>query len=66
MKKFEIIIEETICQKFEVEAETTKEAMKSAEELYKAGTFVLDNAELCAKQMTVVTPGEETTEWCEF
>lgn len=66
MKKFEIIIEETICQKFEVEAETSKEAMKSAVELYKADTFVLDNAELCAKQMTVVTPGEETTEWCEF
>ncbi len=66
MKKFEIIIEETICQKFEVEAETSKEAMKSAEELYKAGTFVLDNAELCAKQMAVVTPGEEITKWCEF
>ena len=38
MKKFVICIEETICQQFEVVAETAEEAMKSAEKLYKIGS----------------------------
>lgn len=66
MKKFVICIEETICQQFEVVAETAEEAMKSAEKLYKIGSFVLYNAELCAKQMAVITPDKDATEWCEF
>ncbi len=66
MKKFVIAIEEMICQDFEVVAETAEEAMEVAEKLYKSGAFVLDNAELCAKQMAVVAPNEDATEWCEF
>lgn len=66
MKKFTIAIEEMICQEFEVAAETADEAMEVAEKLYKSGTFVLDNAELCAKQMAIVSPDEDVTEWCEF
>lgn len=66
MKSFVIAIEETISQQFEVAAETAEEAIKTAEKLYNAGTFVLDNAELCAKQLAVVTPDDATTEWCEF
>ncbi len=66
VKKFVIAIEEMICQEFEVAAETVEEAMEAAEKLYKAGTFVLDNAEICAKQMAIVSPDEDVTEWCEF
>ncbi len=66
MKKFTIAIDEMICQEFEVAAETADEAMEVAEKLYKSGTFVLDNAELCAKQMAIVSPDEDVTEWCEF
>lgn len=40
--------------------------MESAKKLYKIGAFVLDNAELCAKQMAVVMPDKDATEWCEF
>ena len=66
MEKFVIAIEEMICQKFVIAAETAEEAMGAAEKLYKAGTFVLDNAELCTKQMAIIAPGKETTEWREF
>lgn len=66
MKKFVIAVEEMICQEFEVVAGTAEEAMEAAEKLYKTGTFVLDNAGLCAKQMAIVAPDEDATEWCEF
>ena len=66
VKKFVIAIEEMICQEFDVVAETAEEAMETAEKLYKAGTFVLVNVAVCAKQMAIVSPDEDVTEWCEF
>lgn len=41
MKKFTIVIEETLADRFEVEAETEEEALEIAIEKYENAEFVL-------------------------
>lgn len=65
-KKFVITIEETVAQDFEVYADTAEEAMKIAEEKYKNCEFILEPGNLIAKQMAIINPDEEETEWVEF
>ncbi len=62
--KFTINIEETINQEFEVEANSFDEALDIAEQKYKNGEFILDQAYLSAKQMAVTSP--ISAEWLEF
>ena len=66
MKKFIIAIEEMISEEFEVEAETAEEAMEMAKHKYDIGEYVLSPGNLAAKQMSVVSPDNEATEWVEF
>lgn len=66
MKKFVITIEETVCQNFEVEAENAEQAMEFAENKYQNGEFVLEPGEVCFKQMAIMKPDDEATEWIEF
>lgn len=66
MKKFVIAIEETLVQEFEVAAANAEEAMEIAEEQYKKGVLVLSSGEAQFKQMAIVKPEKEATEWCEF
>lgn len=66
MKEFTIVIEETVSQPFVVVANDGEEAMKIAEDKYKNGEFVLEPGELVCKQMTIVSPDDELTEWTEF
>ncbi len=62
--KFTVNIEETINQEFEVEASNFAEALEIAEQKYKNGEFVLDQAHLTAKQMATMSP--LASEWVEF
>lgn len=64
--KFRIAIEETAVQEFDIEAADAEEAMELAEAKYKSGELVLDSAEVHHKQMSVVSPDSEATEWTEF
>ena len=41
MKKFTIVIEETLADRFEVEAETEEEALEIAIQKYKNAEFIL-------------------------
>ncbi len=66
MKKYTVAIEETIVQEFEVEANDFGEALDIAEEKYRKGEFVLCPGEVHFKQMAVVKPNCEATEWKEF
>lgn len=66
MKKFVIAIEETVTQNFDIEAENAECAMKIAEEKYRNGELVLESGEVNFKQMAVMKPDEEVTEWIEF
>lgn len=64
--KFRIAIEETVVQEFDIEAEDAGEAMELAEAKYKSGELVLDSTEVHHKQMAIVAPDNEATEWSEF
>lgn len=66
MTKYTIAIEETIVKEFEVFADNTAAAMRTAEKKYKEGDFILNPGEVQFTQMSVVNPSDETTEWCEF
>ena len=67
MKKFKVIIEETISQEFEVEAEDFESAANIATEKYNNGEFVLEPGEVNYKQMSVCDEDtQEQTNWFEF
>ena len=66
MKKYMISIEETIVQKFEVEAENDETALNNAKENYKVGIFTLENAEVQYRQNAIVEPLKDEIEWVEF
>ena len=66
MKKYRIAIEETCVQEFEVEAEDSALALELAERKYKNGEFVLEPGEPQFRQLAVVSPSDESTEWVEF
>lgn len=40
--------------------------MEIAEEQYKKGVLVLCPGEVHFRQMAIVAPEDEVTEWCEF
>lgn len=66
MKKYVVTIEELVSQNFEVFAESSEQAMEIAASKYKRGEFVLEPGELCAKQMSIMSPDDSVTEWIEF
>lgn len=67
MKKFKVIIEETISQEFEVEAEDFESAEDIATAKYYKGEFVLEPGEVNYRQMSIID-GEtkEQTSWFDF
>lgn len=65
-KKFVIAIEETVVQEFKIIADTAEKAMEIAEKQYKDGNLLLSPGEVQFKQMAIVKPENEATDWCEF
>lgn len=63
--KIKVTIEEHISQAFEVEANTLEEAMQIAEDKYRSGEFVVENANVTARLM-MAENNYEATEWEEF
>lgn len=65
--KFNVAIEEHIVQKFEIDADDMDSAMKIAEEKYKTGELVVEDAELQTTLMQVsCSESKDTTEWTEI
>ncbi len=65
-QKFVIAIEETVVQEFNIIANTAEEAMEIAEEQYKKGILTISPGETQFRQLAIVKPEKEATEWCEF
>ena len=53
MKKYQIIIEETIVDDFTVEADSPDEARSIAEWKYKSGEFVIEDGEVQTRRIAV-------------
>ena len=53
MKKYQIVIEETVVDDFTVEADSPQEAQSIAEQLYHDGKIVLENGEVQTKRIAV-------------
>lgn len=54
MKKYNVMIEETVWQTFEVEADTQEEAKEIAAQKYREAEFVLEPGNLGATYMHIV------------
>ena len=61
MKKFEVVIEETVVKTFEIMAETEEDAINKAIDDYNNGNIDLSDAEVQFKQLST-----DSTEWIEF
>lgn len=66
MKKYTIVIEETLTGAFEIEANNATEALNVAETRYRNGEISLCPGEVHAKQMAVIDPQSDNTEWQTF
>ncbi len=53
MKKYQIVIEETVVDDFTVEASSPEEAQSIAEQMYKSGEFVIEDGEVQGRRIAV-------------
>lgn len=66
MKKYRIVIEETISEEFEIEATSEQEAIAKAINEYEEGNFVLSPGNVEYRQMAVIGEDDEIKDWIEF
>lgn len=66
MKKYHVIIEETISETFEIEAASQEDAVSAAIREYNAGNFVVGSDNVEHRQISVVDDDGELTDWVEF
>ena len=66
MKKYRVVIEETISEEFEIEATSEKDAVARAIQEYNAGNFVVDSDNVEHRQISVVDDEGEFTNWIAF
>ncbi len=66
MRKFYVVIEETISETFEIEAISEEDAVSKAIQEYKAGNFVVGSDNVEHRQISVVDKDGELTNWIAF
>ena len=66
MKTYRVIIEETISEEFELEAESEKEAISKAMDAYKSGEFILEPGNFEYAQLKVTDEDDKCSEWIEI
>jgi len=66
MQKFIFAIEEIAVQEFSLYANDAEEAFEFVEQKYKSGEFVLEPGVVTFKQMALIEPCNERTEWVMF
>lgn len=65
MKKYVIVIEETVSEDFEVTAESEQEALEIAEQKYNSGEFVLEPGFLQETKFGIVDEDENQIKWVD-
>lgn len=66
MKKYRVVIEETISEEFEIEATSEEEAISGAIQEYNAGNFVVGSDNVEHRQISAVGEDGELTDWIVF
>ncbi len=66
MKKFTVIIEETIAGEFPIEAEDEAAALLAAQEMYLSGQLVLCPGEVQGRKIAVAGDDNQASDWIEF
>ena len=66
MKKYRVVIEETISEEFEIEATSEKDAVARAIQEYNAGNFIVSSDNVEQRQISVVDEDGELTDWIAF
>lgn len=66
MKKYRVVIEETVSEEFEIEAASEEDAVSKAIQEYEAGNFVLSPGNVECRQISVVGKDGELTDWITF
>ena len=63
MAEFRILIEETLCDAFTIEADTEFDALEIARRRYRSGELVLEPGEVTGVRMSVVRSDGECGNW---
>ena len=63
MAAFTVIVEETICQEFVVDASDAEDAATIARQRYRSGEFVLEPGELQSARLCVLDERGQMTGW---
>ena len=66
MRKYRVVIEETVSEEFEIEATSEEEAVSNAIQEYDAGNFVVGSDNVEHRQISVIGDDGELTNWIEF
>lgn len=66
MKKYSVIIEETVSGTFEIQASNAEAAIEIAKKQYNDGLLVLSPGEVQFKQVSILSPKNESTKWHSF
>ena len=66
MRKYHVVIEETISEEFEIEANSEEDAVSNAIQEYKAGNFIVGPDNVECRQISLVDEDGELTNWITF
>ncbi len=66
MKKYHVVIEETVSETFEIEATSAEDAVSKAIQEYNEGNFVVGSDNVEHRQISVIGDDGELTDWIVF
>lgn len=66
MRTYSVIIEETISEEFEIEANSEEDAVSKAIQEYNKGNFVVGSENVEHRQIAVIGDDGEFKDWIEF
>ena len=66
MRKYRVVIEETVSEEFEIEANSEEDAVSRAIQEYEAGNFVVGSDNVECRRISVVDKDGELTDWIMF